>query len=160
MSQTNAKHETQSGTTTQQGSCHCGAVRFEVDVDLGAPAGRCNCSVCTKVAATSAIVKPSAFRLLTGNEALGVYEWGMKISKRHFCKRCGVHCFARGHLVELGGDYVSVNLNCLEGVELGQLAVVYWDGRHENWEAGPRSRPWPIGAQPSRMENSGSSSYA
>jgi hypothetical protein len=56
---------------------------------------------------------------------------------------CGVHCFARGHLDVLGGDYVSVNLNALDGVDVDDGKVVYWDGRHDNWQAGPRNKPWP-----------------
>lgn len=139
-----SKQNAAKSSQTYRGSCHCGAVRFEVEADLGRPAGRCNCSICTRIAATGGIVKPDAFRLVHGDESLATYEWGAKISTRFFCKRCGIHCFARGHLAELGGDYVSVNYNCLEDVDVGQLAVVYWDGRHENWEAGPRSRPWPI----------------
>jgi hypothetical protein len=132
------------GARTYTGGCHCGAVRFEVMMDPGDPAGRCNCSICTKVGALGAIVVPDAFTLVKGEESLGVYEWGAKISRRSFCKRCGVHCFGRGHLAEVGGDYVSVNLNCLEGVELKDLPVVHWDGRHDNWTAGPRSTPWPV----------------
>jgi hypothetical protein len=45
------------------------------------------------------MVKPGAFRLLEGRDALGEYQWGAKISTRFFfCKRCGVHChgFSRG----------------------------------------------------------------
>ena len=45
---------------------------------------------------------------------------------------------------QLGGAYVSVNYNCLDGIELGGLNVIYWDGRHNNWHAGPRDRPWGI----------------
>ena len=126
------------------GTCHCGAVRFEVAIDLGKGGSRCNCSVCTKISPTSGFAKPDAFRLLAGEENLAEYVWGGKISLRFFCKTCGVHCFARGHLAELGGDYVSVNLNTLEGVELAELTVAYWDGRHNNWQEGPRSTPWPI----------------
>jgi hypothetical protein len=128
---------------THRGSCHCGAVRFQVDVDA-AKGSRCNCSICAKVSQTGSIVKPGAFALLEGEGSLGVYEWGHMISKRFFCKHCGVHCFARGHLAELGGDYVSVNLNCLDDTELADMQVTYWDGRHNNWQAGTRSTPWPV----------------
>jgi hypothetical protein len=130
---------------THAGGCHCGAVRFEVEIDTTKGASRCNCSVCTKTAVTGGIVKPAAFRLVSkDDESLGSYEWGGKISRRFFCNRCGVHCFGRGHLAEVGGDYVSVNLNCLDDVDPNALEIVYWDGRHDNWEAGPRPTPWPI----------------
>jgi hypothetical protein len=133
-----------SAVPTHHGSCHCGAVRFDVEVRLTAGAGRCNCSACTKIGPTAAIVKPHAFMLRSGEGSLSTYEWGAKISKRFFCKHCGVHVFARGHLEEIGGDYVSVNLNCVDGVELGELKIIYWDGRHDNWDGGPRNTPWPI----------------
>ncbi|MGD0529208.1 MAG: GFA family protein [Polyangiaceae bacterium] len=125
------------------GSCHCGAVRFEVIVDASR-ASRCNCTVCTKTSPTGAIVKPTAFSLLSGEADLSTYEWGPKTSQRFFCRSCGVHCFGKGHLDVLGGDYVSVNLNCLDDVDLGQAKVTYWDGRHDNWQAGMRDTPWPI----------------
>jgi hypothetical protein len=126
------------------GSCHCGAVRFEVELAPGTGGSRCNCSICTKLAMTSAIVKPAAFALLSGEEGLGRYEFGGKTAQRYFCKQCGVHCFGRGYLEQVGGDYVSVNLSCLDDVDVTTLAMVYWDGRHNNWEAGPRPTPWPI----------------
>src|SRR5262249_38093468 len=130
-------------TKKHAGGCHCGAVRFEVDIDA-TTGGRCNCSICHKTGATGGITKPSAFKLLLGEDKLGQYQWGAKRSLRDFCKTCGIHCFARGHLAELGGDYVSVNLNCLDDVDPTSMKVIYWDGRHNNWEAGPRSTPWPV----------------
>ena len=129
---------------TYTGGCHCGAIRFEVSLDPSQPAGRCNCSVCTKISPTSRIVKPGAFKLLQGEEHCSVYEWGFKVSRRFFCKHCGVHCFAFGHLAELGGDYVGINLNCIDDFDRGTIAISYWDGRHNNWEGGMRSTPWPV----------------
>jgi hypothetical protein len=131
--------------TTHKGSCHCGNVRFEVDVDASA-GSRCNCSICTKLALTGAIVKPDAFRLLEGESALSTYAWASRTSTRYFCSSCGVHCFARGHLDVLGGDYVSIALNTLDDIDLLDVAITYWDGRHNNWQAGSRPTPWPIHA--------------
>ena len=134
-------------TTTNQtlrGSCHCGAVKFEVQADPARGANRCNCSVCTKLGALGAIVPPESFQLLSGEAKLGVYEWGYKISKRYFCKDCGTHCFGRGHLAEVGGDYVSFSYNAVDDFEISQLKVVHWDGRHDNWQAGPANVPFPI----------------
>jgi hypothetical protein len=126
------------------GTCHCGAVKFVVELDLSEGATRCNCTICTKTAWLGKNVKPATFDLLAGEGDLLAYEWGMKVAKRYFCKHCGVQCFGRGHLDVLGGDFVSINLNALEGVELSALKVGHWDGRHNNWQAGLRDTQWPI----------------
>ncbi len=126
------------------GSCHCGAVRFVVHVDLAEGAAKCNCSICLKLGAIGRIVKPADFTLVSGEDSLSSYEWGGRISKRHFCRRCGVYCFGKGHLDVLGGDYVSVNLNCLDDADPNALKVGHFDGRHNNWHAGMRDQPWPI----------------
>jgi hypothetical protein len=147
MTQTQA--ETRSTTRTLHGSCHCGAVKFKVEADPARGASRCNCSVCTKLGALGSIVKPDAFELLTPEHELGVYQWGAKISKRFFCKACGTHCFGRGHLAEVGGDFVSFSYNAIDDFEVSELAVVHWDGRHDNWQAGPAPKPYPILAAPS-----------
>jgi hypothetical protein len=128
------------------GGCHCGAVRFEAAVALDRPGSRCNCSVCTKTSVTSGMVAPKDFELLSGEDSLRTYEWGAKISTRFFCGHCGVHCFGRGYLEEIGGHYVAVNLNCIDGFDPAEAPVIYWDGRHNNWEAGPRPTPWPVSA--------------
>src|SRR5688572_24478423 len=60
------------------GSCHCGAVRFEAELDLVTGATKCNCSICTKVGGTCAICKPGAFTLLEGEGHFGEYAWGGK----------------------------------------------------------------------------------
>ncbi len=125
------------------GSCHCGDVRFEVEVDA-TTATRCNCSICSKIHTTGAIVKPAAFKLSSDPANTSTYEWGTKVGKRFFCKRCGIHCFGTGHLEMLGRDFVSINMNCLDDIDPRDLKIGYWDGRNNNWQAGMRDAPWPL----------------
>ena len=131
---------------THQGSCHCGAVRFEADLDLKS-ASRCNCRVCTKLAIFSAKAKPHELRVLSGEATLGA--WTTPIGKLYFCTTCGAHPFSRGDLAEIGGPYAAINVNCLDDVDPSAIPATYWDGRHNNWEAGVASQPWPF--EPARI---------
>jgi len=136
--------KTEPKTEKHTGTCLCGAVRFEAEIDP-THGGRCNCTSCTKYGQTGTIVKPAAFRLLAGEDNLTSYQWGAKISTRYFCKTCGVLCFGKGHLEQIGGDYVSVNLNTVDAIDLGKIEIGYWDGKHDNWMGGQKPQPWPRG---------------
>lgn len=125
---------------TCHGSCHCGAVRFEADLDLAAGSGKCNCSICTKTRNWSLTIRPDAFRLLAGKDELVDYTFGTHSSHHPFCRRCGVRSFGYGHVEEIGGDYVSVKLACLDDTdpaELGGVPVKYFDGRNDTWWNAP-----------------------
>jgi hypothetical protein len=123
---------------TYHGSCHCGTVRFEADLDLHAGTFKCNCEMCTKTRNWGAIVPPEAFRLLSGEESLLHYQ--PERIHHVFCRHCGVRPFAWGENTPPGGKFYAIRVNCLDDVDLEELIeapVKYFDGRNDHYDRAP-----------------------
>ncbi|MGV8932832.1 MAG: GFA family protein [Luteimonas sp.] len=123
-------------TKTHTASCHCGSVRLEVDIDLEAGGGKCNCSICCKTRNWSASVKPDAFRLLGDETDVIDYQFGTNSVHWPFCRVCGVRAYGYGDIPEMGGKFFSVNLACLDDVSADTLAAMpvrYCNGRDNDW---------------------------
>lgn len=107
-----------------KGSCHCGAVQFEVQTTLS-PAVRCNCSLCRRKGAVMATVEPEHFRLLRGEDHLSLYQFNTRVAKHYFCDVCGIYTF---HRPRTKPNIYRVNVGCLEGVDPLSLDVEVNDG--------------------------------
>jgi hypothetical protein len=101
-------------TSVYQGSCHCGAVRFEVETEVS-PATRCNCSLCRR---RGALMSPGfsadALKIVKGEGDLTLYQFNSRVAKHFFCKHCGIYPF---HQTRRDPGVWRVNLGCLEGVD-------------------------------------------
>lgn len=118
----------QQETGSYEGGCHCGRVRFRVDVREHR-ATDCNCSICRKKGFLHLIVPPHQFRLLQGQDALTTYRFNTETARHLFCRFCGIHPFyhPRSH-----PQHIDVNIRCLDGSVLSRFEIEAFDG--ENWE--------------------------
>lgn len=113
-------------TEHHTGSCQCGAVAFEADVDISKPVA-CNCSRCRRLGSRLAFAPETAFKLLRGADSLTEYTFNKHVIRHEFCKVCGIEPFAYGQKPD-GTKMVAVNVNCLDGVDAEALPVQHFDG--------------------------------
>ncbi|MCH8619196.1 GFA family protein [Undibacterium sp. TS12] len=92
-----------------QGSCHCGAVRFEITTDFP-ELTTCDCSICHRKNALMVKVHESQFRLVTGEESLTEYQFNTMTAHHYFCKVCGIYPFHRKRVTP---DNFGINVHCL-----------------------------------------------
>ncbi len=65
----------------------------------------------------------------------------MCTSHHLFCRHCGVSSFGWGDVPEIGGKFYSINVACLDDVDLNELVnapITYFDGRNDNCKSPPR----------------------
>lgn len=126
---------------TYCGGCHCGAVRFEADLDIGAGTGKCNCTLCTKMRLWSVEVKPEAFRLLAGEADMVDYQGTNRVAHHLFCRHCGVRPFEWVDVPNMTGEkYYNINVACLDGLDIDELLaapVTYYNGLNNDWGSTP-----------------------
>lgn len=89
------------------GSCHCGAVVFEVPEELG-DVRYCYCQTCRKLNGSAfaavAMIPSEDFRMLQGEDKLGVYE-STPGKQRFHCTQCFAPVY-----VQLRSDTSTVRL--------------------------------------------------
>lgn len=114
---------------TVTGSCHCGKIKFEIDVSNKITVQKCNCSICSMTGFLHLIVPASKFRLSSGENYLTTYEFNTKTAKHTFCRICGVKAF---YIPRSNPDGYSVNLRCIDTSVFREITVDKFDG--VEWE--------------------------
>jgi len=109
---------------TYRGSCHCGAVTFNIKTDLGYSV-RCDCSLCRRHVAIMVRCDQDDLEIHGGQELLREYRFNTQVAAHYFCERCGVYTF---HKMRKLPDKYGVNAGCLEGVDLSALQPVSIEG--------------------------------
>jgi hypothetical protein len=130
---------------TYAGSCHCGAVRFEAEIDLSEGTNKCNRSICTKARAWFVFVRAPRFRLLAGADSQAEYQWtpaGKPSPFLHyqFCKTYGIRVFGWGEHESFGGRFYFVSVASLDDADPEELAAApirYVDGRYDRFNQPP-----------------------
>eukprot|EP01133_Synstelium_polycarpum_P020246 gene20246-24275_t len=135
------------GAVCYTGGCHCGAVKFEAQIDFSKQStGRCNCTICVKGRAWGASITPNDFKLVSPSDYkdLGDYQMSEGGSIHHyFCKQCGIRSFVVGAYPMEGGiiyHFVSVAVSCLDNLtpeQLSTLPIKYSNGLDNNWWSPP-----------------------
>lgn len=115
------------GTRMLEGGCHCGAVRFAAEAD---PAGamECNCSYCARKGFILTFTPAEKFRLLAGEDKLLEYRFNRHVIAHRFCRDCGTQPFSFG-TDSKGRKMAAINLRCVDGIDVAQLAPQKFDGR-------------------------------
>jgi hypothetical protein len=123
------------------GSCHCGTVRFHVRLTNGLhSARRCSCSYCRMRGAVAVSADLDGIEILSGQDALTLYQFGTMSAKHYFCSKCGIYTH---HQRRSNPNQYGVNVACLEGISPFDFdEVTVNDGIHHPSDnekaAGPR----------------------
>jgi hypothetical protein len=103
-----------------EASCHCGAVRLEID---SAPneVTDCNCSICRRLGALWAYYSPRAARIYPPSGATSIYMWNERWIEFHACTVC--HCTTHWAPADKSVDRMGVNARLMEPKVLAACRV-------------------------------------
>ncbi len=118
------------------GSCHCGAVRFEIDGGIPEQLTRCTCSFCAKRGALYAYYPPEQVRLTAEEGADAVYRWNSGLVAHHSCAVCGNATWSDSPDFQPDGSFepgkrrIAVNARLIDGLDAADWPVFVIDGKN------------------------------
>jgi hypothetical protein len=123
----------------RSGRCHCGAVRFTVELTDGFnTVRRCTCSFCRMRGAVAVSAELGGLSVVSGEETLSSYRFNTGSAQHFFCSKCGIYTH---HQRRSNPSQFGVNVACLEGVspfDFAEVAVL--DGVNHPNDTGGAAR--------------------
>lgn len=109
------------------GSCHCGAIKFQFTAPKVTLGVRCDCSLCRRKGAimTPFVLPPEQLKADLDDENLSTYQFGTCTAKHHFCRNCGIYTF---HQTRSFPGQFRINLGCVDDIDSTSLPVEFFPG--------------------------------
>jgi hypothetical protein len=114
------------------GSCHCGAVRWEFDGDSSRLTS-CNCSICRRIGALWAYGTLANVTVTAAADATIAYVQGDKLLAIHTCRTCGCTTHWQSLAPEDGEWRIAVNMRMADPAAYADIRVRQFDGA-DSWE--------------------------
>ena len=113
---------------TYHGSCHCGAIKFNLKCHPITKGLRCNCSICRRKGTMmlGEAVDQADISIDAKPEDIGLYQFDSKVAKHYFCKHCGI--YTHHETARYPGKF-RVNLGCIDEVDPFALEFDVFDGK-------------------------------
>ena len=106
----------------QKLTCHCGAIKAEINtIENFDKTLRCNCSLCKRKGAIMAMVKNEDFKIVKGEDKLKLYKFHTKVAKHYFCSICGIYTH---HNPRSNPSMTGFNLGCIDEIDTFDLKNV------------------------------------
>lgn len=110
-----------------EGSCHCGAVSFQVDGEVPTEAMSCNCSHCRRKGLLLSFIPSKQLTLMDEAGVLSDYLFNKHAITHRFCVKCGCQPFASGKGPD-GTEVTAINLRCVATIDIDGLTIHKVDG--------------------------------
>ena len=112
-------------------TCHCNKIEIDVKlVDGLNNLYRCNCSICKRKGAITAVIPKNNLKILKGENQLKFYQFNTNVAKHFFCNTCGINTHNQRRS---DPNTFGINVGCLDGIspkDLFELNVRINDGQN------------------------------
>lgn len=119
-------------TETWNGSCHCGNVKFTLNLRGSLYEDNtttCNCTICTRNGYLMIYPQHTDITWHSGKDTLKSYKFFSNRIGHRFCPECGTSVCAYSDVPGFVDGVTALNIRTLENVEFEKLKLKKVDGR-------------------------------